>query len=57
MGPKNILSTIWYLIQVRIRTWDQFPVITKVEEREIRTDARVRSGEGQVARIDALSPK
>ena len=57
MGPKDILSTIWYLNQVRICTWDHFPVITKVEERQIRTDACVRSGEGQVPRIDALSPK
>ena len=30
MGPKNLRSATWYLKQVRIRTLDHFPVITRV---------------------------
>ena len=46
MGPKNFRSVTWYLNQVRIRTWDHFPVITRVEGREIRTKKRVKGWAG-----------
>ena len=46
MGPKNLRSVTWYLIQVRIRTWEHFPVITRVEGREIRTKKRVKGWAG-----------
>ena len=31
MGPKDIRSMTWYLNRVRLRTWDHFPVMTRVE--------------------------
>ena len=37
MGPKDIRSTTWYLNKVRLRTWDHFQVITRIEGREPRT--------------------
>ena len=46
MGPKNLRSVTWYLHQLRIRTWDHFPVITRVEGREMRTKKRVKGWAG-----------
>ena len=46
VGPKNLRSVTWYQNQVRIRTWDHFPVITRVEGREIRTKKRVKGWAG-----------
>ena len=56
MGPRDIRSTAWYLNQVRLRTRDHFPVITRIEGRELKTkkcvkgrgrvDTRLRSREG-----------
>ena len=67
MGPKDLRSVTWYLNQVRIRTWDLFPEITRVEGREIRTKERVKGwagwlsvsegGDGQVPRTCALPPR
>ena len=37
MGPKDIRSTTWYLNQVKLRTWDHFPVVTRIEGRELKT--------------------
>ena len=42
MGPKYIRSTTWYLHQVRLRTWDHFPVITRIEGPELKTKKRVK---------------
>ena len=44
MGPKDIRSTTWYLNSVRFRTWDHFPVITKIEGRELKTKSVSRVG-------------
>ena len=46
MGPKNLRSETWYLKQARIRTWDHFPVITRVEGQEIRTKRCVKGWAG-----------
>ena len=46
VGPKNLHSVTWYLKQVRIRTWDHFRVITRVEGREIRTKKPVKGWAG-----------
>ena len=46
MGPKNLRSVTGCLNQVRIRTLDHFPVITRVEGREIRTKKRVKGWAG-----------
>ena len=37
MGPMDIQSETWYLTKVRLRTWDHFPVIVKIEVRDLRT--------------------
>ena len=46
MGTKNLRSVTWYLNQVRIRTWDHFSMITRVEGREISTKKRVKGWAG-----------
>ena len=46
MGPKDIRSTTWYLNRVRLRTWDHFPVITKIEGRQLTTKKRVKGWAG-----------
>ena len=43
MGPKNLRSVTWYLDQAKIRTWDHFLVITRVE---IRTKKSVKGWAG-----------
>ena len=48
MGPKDIRSTTWYLNRVRFRTWDHFPVITKIEGRELKTKKRIKRWAGWV---------
>ena len=42
MGPKDVPSTTWYLKKVRLRTWDRFPVIVKIEGRALRTKKGVK---------------
>ena len=46
MGPKDIRSTTWYLNQVKLRTWHHFPVITRIEGRELKTRKCVKSWAG-----------
>ena len=53
MSPKDLHCTNWYLNQARIRTWDHFPVIIKVEGREIRTKRRVKGWAGRAPVSDA----
>ena len=45
-GPEDVRSTTGYLNRVRFRTWDHFPVITKVEGREFKTMRRVKGWAG-----------
>ena len=44
MGSKDLRSTTWYLNRVSFRTWDHFPVITKIEGSELKTKRRVWVG-------------
>ena len=46
LGPRNLRSETWYLNQVRIRTWDHFLVITKVEGNELKTKKCVKGWAG-----------
>ena len=48
MGPKDIRSTTWYLNRVRFRTWDHFPVITRIEGRELKTKNPIKGWAGWV---------
>ena len=36
IAPRDIMASTWYLNKVRIRTWDHFPVVVKIEEKEMR---------------------
>ena len=36
MGPRDLVFKTWYLNKTRIRTWDHFPVVVKIEGREMR---------------------
>ena len=36
MGLRDLVSTTWFLNKTRIRTWDHFPVLVKIEGREMR---------------------
>ena len=47
MGPRDLVSTTWYLNKSRIRTWDHFPVVVMIEGREMR----VRQGEKKGGRV------
>ena len=46
VGRKDIRSTTWYLNQVRLRTWGHFPVITRIEGRELQTKKCVKRWAG-----------
>ena len=35
-GPRDLRSTTWYLNRTRFRTWDHFPVVVKVEGKELK---------------------
>ena len=61
LGPRNLPSETWYLNQVWIRTWDHFPVITRVEGQELITKKCVKGwagwtpvSEGEVAKFQEL---
>ena len=61
MGPQRLRSVTWYLNQVKIRFWDHFLVITRVEGREVRTKKRVKGwagwtpvSEGEMAKFQEL---
>ena len=36
MGPRDVIASTWYLNKTRIRTWDHFPVVVKVDGKEMR---------------------
>ena len=48
MGPRDIRSATWYLNRVSFRTWDHFPVITKIEGRELKAKKRIKDWAGWV---------
>ena len=61
LGPRNLPSETWYLNQVRIRTWEHLPVITRVEGQELSTKKCVKGwagwtpvSEGEVAKFQEL---
>ena len=45
MGPKDISAT-WHLNQVRLRTWDHFLVVARIEGRELKTKKCVKGWAG-----------
>ena len=36
MGPCDLQSTTWYFNKTRLRTWDHFPVVVKIDGKELR---------------------
>ena len=52
MVPKDLRSTTWYLIKVRLRTWDHFPVVVKIEEKDLGTRKGVKSWAGWTPRSE-----
>ena len=56
-GPKDTHSTTWHLNQVRLRTWDHFPVITRIEGRELKTKKRVTGWAGRMPVSEAEEAK
>ena len=40
MGPRDLRSTTWYLNKVRLRTWDHFSVVVKIEGKDLRVKTR-----------------
>ena len=57
MGPKDIRSTTWNLSRVRFRTWDHFPVITKIDGCELKTKRRVQGWAGWATVSEAEKAK
>ena len=48
MRPRDSRSTTWYLNKVRLRTWDHFPVIVKIEAKNLRTKKGVKGWAGWI---------
>ena len=48
MVPRDLVVKTWYLNKTRIRTWDHYPVVVKIEGREMR----VRKGKKEWAGLD-----
>ena len=48
LGPRDVISSTWYLNKVRIRTWDHFPVVVKIEGKEDENEER----EKELGRMD-----
>ena len=57
MGPKDICSTTWYLNKVRLRTRDHFPMISRVEEHELRTKIGVKEWAGWISESEVEKVK
>ena len=36
MGPRDLQSTTWFLNKVRLRTWDHFPVVLKIDGTDVK---------------------
>ena len=36
MGPRDLQSATWCLNRTRLRTWDHFPVVVKIDGKELR---------------------
>ena len=52
MGPKDLRSSTCYLNRVRVRTWDHFPVIVEIEERDPRKKKGVKDWVGWIPRSE-----
>ena len=48
MEPRDLRFTTWYLNKVRLRTWDHFPVVVKIEGKDLRTKNGVKSWAGWI---------
>ena len=46
VGLRDLVFTTWYLNKTRIRTWDHFPVVVKIEERKMRVRKRKKGWAG-----------
>ena len=44
MGPRYLVSTTWYLNKTRIRSWDHFPVVVKIDGRVMRVKKEKKGG-------------
>ena len=51
MEARDLVSTTWYLNKTRKRTWDHFPVVVKIDGR----DMRVRKGKKRWAGLTPVS--
>ena len=43
MEPRDLQSTTWYLNRTSLGTWDNFPVVSKIDGRELRVKKAMNS--------------
>ena len=48
MGPRDLQFTTWYLNKTRLRTWDHFPVVVKIDGKELRVKRRKKGWAGWI---------
>ena len=46
MGPRDVRASTWYLNKTRIRTWDHFPVVVKIQGKEVKMKKGKKSWTG-----------
>ena len=46
MGPWDAITSTWYLNKTRIRTWDHFPVVVRIEGKEMSVKKGKKSWAG-----------
>ena len=52
MGPRGLRSTTWYLNKFRLRTWDHFSVVVRIQGKEMRAKKGVRGWAAWIPRSE-----
>ena len=52
MGPRDLRSTTWYLNKMRLRTWDIFPVVVKIDGKDLRPKRGGKGWAGWIPRFE-----
>ena len=52
LGLVTLRSTTWYWNEGRLRTWDHFPVVVSIEEKDLRVKKGVKGWAGWIPRSE-----
>ena len=52
VGPRDLSSTTWYLNKARLRTCDYFPMVVKIDKKELKVKKKKKDGAGWIPKTE-----